>query len=220
MIHGLAFPRFHRTTAHPAPPIAAESSPDRVETSAPVKKKHYVRRGLVATSILLGALGTSVAVPNSMLPPPLSSAAHVVSSTLAGEYPIAAPSLPVIAPLNAHLVSQGDLRGENLHVMSPVSQDAQGHHHEPVTVIVEGHLDKLTSLLGKEGWAPPSLFPMTPMQVNGHYQVASLVKNSEAGGMSRDHLRIFDLGKNPANGRQQWGITATRDLEPELSISA
>ena len=55
---------------------------------------------------------------------------------------------------------------------------------------------------------------MSKETLNGKLPVLSLQKNAQLGGLSRDHLRVYQMGNNV------YGIAATRDLHPSTNISS
>ncbi len=127
----------------------------------------------------------------------------------AGKYNIPSPGLPPYPKLDPALKQSAKVPGQ---VSQPVLQDPNGGRHEPISLIYTGSLDKLMKTLASQGWTQPGKIPISTMTVDGKPQVAALQKNAQLDGLSRDHLRIFDLG----NGR--WGIAATRDTQPFVRV--
>ncbi|HEY3999913.1 MAG TPA: LssY C-terminal domain-containing protein [Candidatus Xenobia bacterium] len=110
--------------------------------------------------------------------------------------------------------AEAEKRGADQTVTQPVIQDPNGGYHEPVTLIYSGPLNNLQKALHSQGWRRPHLLPISPMTVDGQPDVLTLQKNAFLGGLSRDHLRVYDLGTNPQTGASQYGIAATRDNHP------
>ncbi|HEY3997249.1 MAG TPA: LssY C-terminal domain-containing protein [Candidatus Xenobia bacterium] len=129
-----------------------------------------------------------------------------------GKYDLPAPALPAYPQLNSQLVQHA--MEPNVTISTPAMKDAGGGVHEPTTVRWSGSLATLKAALQKEGWGPATLVPMSPMYVNGHAPVLSLQKNAQLEGMSRDHVRVFQVAPNT------YDIHATRDTNPFMRVSS
>lgn len=132
-------------------------------------------------------------------------------------------------------------RGANRLVAQPMTSDDahNGGIEEPVNLIVTGSLDDLESTLKRTGWTPSA--PRTPMNyirqffsvllrhnndpagpisaqyLDGQLAVASFSKNVDYN-WSRDHLRVYAMGTDPASGKPRWGVSASRDTGLSLTV--
>jgi hypothetical protein len=114
-----------------------------------------------------------------------------------------------------------------------IASDPAGHQpHEPVNLVVTGSLADLTRALEATGWvaaaprtpwnfikaAASALFrlghypeaPVSAQLLNGQAEVVAFNKQSDHN-LSRDHMRVYRQGTDPASGQPIWAIAATRD---------
>jgi hypothetical protein len=59
--------------------------------------------------------------------------------------------------------------------------------------------------------------PVSSMYLDGKLPVMVFSKNSDYN-LARDHMRVYALGKDPATGKERWGIAATRDTAATVTL--
>lgn len=112
------------------------------------------------------------------------------------------------------------------------SDPAGLQRHEPVNLVVTGTLADLTRALEATGWvaaaprtpwnfikaAASALFrlghypeaPVSAQLLDGQAEAVAFNKQSDHN-LSRDHMRVYRQGTDPASGQPIWAIAATRD---------
>jgi hypothetical protein len=210
----------------PAALQAMQSVPTAAQPEAPAPPEHHPSGGgllgdiggffsgaahTVEHAVSSGADSVGNFVTHT-IPKAATSVATLPLKLLAGHYNIPAPGLPAYPTLNAAEKQKAMRPGQS--VTQPSIRDTSGTYHEPVTLMYHGPLNKLESTLKSQGWAPPNLIPMSEETLNGKSPVLEMQKNAQLGGLSRDHLRVYNMGNN------QYGIACTRDLHPTMNLSA
>jgi hypothetical protein len=176
-----------------------------------------IRHGLALTAAVALSGGVMMAVPYNNFPQPVASGAQWLDQQVAGESVLPAPSLPRLPRLSSTLIAQAKQRGAGKTITVSAIRYPKGSYHEPPTIIVYGPRRKLERLLQREGWGAPGLFPFSPENLNGHRPAFVYEKNAQLGGLSRDHLRDYDMGRSARTGLEEDEIAASRDIAPEIS---
>lgn len=135
--------------------------------------------------------------------------------------------------------------GRNQQLEQPAIQDAGGQAHEPITLVVTGDGEALKRALQGQGWQvgesasedeivnrlrdlknplPTGTLPFSNQYLPGPdgkpvEPAFVMSKNNRAGGLARDHIRVYPLPPAP-DGTPRWGIAATRDTDTTIRKGA
>lgn len=159
-----------------------------------------------------------------------------------------APKMPAYTKLAPEAIAEAVSRSKGLSYPMPCIQGNTGSMNEPVSVVVSGTREQLVSALEKAGWTQaekgsilstihkdfsqlvkaahlpaigldynPQNTEVSKAFLRGKPQDMSFNKNDDHH-LVRDHIRIYDTGRQDAQGRPVWEIAATRDTATSLRL--
>lgn len=164
----------------------------------------------------------------------------LLASLVTGRPAVLSGVMPGYAPLDEAQRQAAVARGAGQSVKQGfLTGDAAGAElEEPMNFVVRGSKEAITQALTSQGWVPANprtvgsfikvglsvLFhwgrepqgPVSEQYLNGQGEAMAFNKNSDFN-LARDHMRVYDLGKDPTTGESVWAIAASRDVALEIS---
>lgn len=162
-------------------------------------------------------------------------------AAVSGDRTLIHGNLKDYATLSPEAKAAAAQRAKGQRIAQPfIAGDAKGTNlNEPVNLVVKGSKDDLVKALESQGWmkAPSRdaknfvhmglkvLFgterdtngPVSAAYLNGHSETMAFNKNDDYNA-GRDHIRVYNAGKDPQTGEDVWQIAGTRDVAAAITI--